>query len=228
MVKNAYKWIFLLIPVLTVLVAGAQQPGLIHIQSENDYPYYVQLNGSAYPSSARGYLVIPQVPVGEHTLVMSFPGNEFPPYVFHCTIANGPRGFSLKQGIDNSWSLFDMVSFLVTRGAVASQEQIQAAAGKRAERAAEKPLVNVTMRPLSGIKKIFNRSSSSGIDEVYTVINGSKVDTVALFIPVLTDEKPKQSASAQWSFPASRGILAQTRLSWAFISRLYRQSLLTN
>ncbi len=228
MVKNAYKWIFLLIPVLTGLLAGAQQPGFLHIQSENDHPYYVSLNGSAYPSSATGYLIIPRVPVGEHTLVMSFPGNEFPPYAFPCTIANGPRGFSLKQGVDNSWSLFDMVSFLVTRGGIASQEQVQAAAGKPAQPVAEKVLVKVPMRPLAGIQKIFNKSSSSGIDEVYIVINGSKVDTVALFIPVLPDEKPKQTASVRGSFPASRGIQVQNRLSQAFISRLYRQSLLSN
>jgi len=239
-VKNAYKWIFLLIPVLTGLVAGAQQPGFIHIQSENDHPFYVRLNGSAYPSSATGYLVIPRVPVGEHTLVMSFPGNEFPPYAFQCTIANGPRGFSLKQGVDNSWSLFDMVSFIVTRGAVASQEQLLVAAGKPAETIAEKPAVVTpvkpsetapvkgSVRPVSGIQKIFGKSSLSGIDEVYIVINGSKVDTVALFIPVLPDEKPKQTASVRWPSPASRGIQAQTRVAQAFISRLFHQFLLSN
>jgi hypothetical protein len=43
-------------------------------------------------------------------------------------------------------------------------------------------------RPASQIQKIFDKSSTGGIDQVYIVVNGTKTDTVAIFIPVL--EKP--------------------------------------
>lgn len=200
----------------------AQPPTFIHIQSENNKAYYVTWNNNTYQSTNTGYLVITQVKPGDHSLVIGFPGNVAEEYHFTCTVADKPRGFSLKQAIDNSWSLFDMVSFSVTTGIAKpkslkiepiiaeTEEQVskpvpvidsvakvipvevvvkEQVLPKEKEKLAEKiPLV-------SSIQKIFDKSSLSGIDQVYIVVGKSKTDTIALFIPALQEDAPKQSAA---------------------------------
>lgn len=96
--------------------AMAQQVSFIHIQSENNRSFNVQWKGNTYPSSTTGYLVIPQVTAGEQTLIFNFQDTSLPAYSFTLTMDNKPRGFTLKQSISNTWSLFDMVSFAVIKG----------------------------------------------------------------------------------------------------------------
>lgn len=200
----------------------AQPSTFIHIQSENNKAYYVTWNNNTYQSTNTGYLVITQVKSGDHSLVIGFPGNGAEEYHFTCTVTDKPRGFSLKQAIDNSWSLFDMVSFSVTTGIAKpkpvktepviaeTEEQVskpvpvidsvakaiptpvavkERVLPKEKEKVAEKtPLV-------SSIQKIFDKSSVSGIDQVYIVVGKSKTDTIALFIPALQQDEPKPSAA---------------------------------
>ena len=227
-------FLYFISSVLIWTSALAQQTNFIHIQSEGNEPYYVQMNGSLYSSSATGYLVIPQVTAGDHTLVVGFPRNAFPQYAFPCSIADKPRGFSLKQSIDNSWSLFDMVDFTITRGTIASKEQLLAASANPAEPqsnqtpAEKKSVIDAVIlsnKPtvIPGIKKIFDKGSSGGIDQVYIVVNGAKADTVALFIPILEEqEKPKKSVSAIYPSPVNP-IGDQIRLI-VFASRIFRQT----
>lgn len=214
----------------------AQQTNFIHIQSEGNEPYYVQMNGSVYSSSATGYLVIPQVMVGDHTLVVGFPRNAFPEYAFPCSIADKPRGFSLKQSIDNRWSLFDMVNFTVTRGTMASKEQLLAASSNPEEPVLNQPVQNKPfVDPVisnnkrtvtSSIRKIFDKGTSGGIDQVYIVLNGLKADTVALFIPVLEEqEKPKKSVSGIYPSP---GYPKDKIRLIVFASRISRQTRFSN
>ncbi len=215
----------------------AQQTNFVHIQSEGNEPYYVQMNGSVYSSSATGYLVIPRVTAGDHTLVVGFPRNTFPEYAFPFSIADKPRGFSLKLAIDNSWSLFDMVNFTVTRGTMASKEQLLAASSNPEEPVLNqppvqnKPLVDPVISSnkrtvISSIRKIFDKGTSGGIDQVYIVLNGAKADTVALFIPVLEEqEKPKKTASI--IYPSSGYPKEKMRLI-VFASRISRQIRFSN
>lgn len=236
-VKSVYTLLILITAVLICNVTRAQPTNFIHIQSENNQPFYVQLNGSVYSSSVTGYLVIPQVPVGEHTLIVGFPRNIFPEYVFTCSMADKPRGYSLKQSVDNSWSLFDMVSFTVTKGVIASKEQLQAAAPKPENAVPDKSItIETTPSPnlvtgkdkpvsMSRIQKIFDKSGSGGIDQVYIVFNGTKADTVALFIPVLPDEKSKQPGARV--LPSSKNRVSKAGIGMMAFFRITPQSLLS-
>lgn len=207
--KHFCKHLFLCMAALICTILHAQQTNFIHIQSEANQPYAVQLNGITYSSSATGYIVIPQVPAGEHILIVGFPRNLFPEYSFICTIADKPRGFTLKQGLDNNWSLFDMVNFTIIKGTLS--KELTQALPQSADPVITKPTENITVKPVdiqpvvkkeqatmtvpvSKIKKIFDKASSGGIDQVYVVINRGKADTVALFIPVLIEDTPKQAA----------------------------------
>lgn len=202
----------------------SQQTSFIHIQSENNQPYLVTLGANTYRSSATGYLVIPQVPEGEQKLIVGFPENQYPEYSFLCTMTNKPLGFSLKQAVDNTWSLFDMVNFTVLKGSLYVKEQPGEAQVKVVEKEAEplnkammikdpempgtktgakKDIPVVKQDPVRVgdgpvIRKIFEKATPGGIDQVYIVFNNGKVDTVALFIPELPVSRPGQVA---WGMP---------------------------
>ncbi len=183
--------------ILALLVSHiAWSQSSVHIQSEGSQLYNIQLEGTNYSSSEKGYLLIPQLAAGTHTLVMNFPGSTLPEYAFTCTVTAGvPRALSLKLSIENSWSLFDMVEFTVSRGTPATRAQIQLAARKPKDPSA-KPVVN--------IRKIFDKPSTGGIDQVYIVKNGTKNDTIALFIPVLEEIKPKGTGSNYRPVPGQK------------------------
>lgn len=235
---NVYKLLFLPVAILLCKASEGQQPGFIHIQSESNEAYYVQWNGSTYNSSVTGYLVIPQVPVREHTLVIAFPGKAFTEYAFNCTISDKSRGFSLKQGIDNSLSLFDMVNFMVNRGSVPTKEQMVEVMGKRpeplsAQKTADEATIgmvgdtannNTQLAALPRIRKIFDKASAGGIDQVYIIFNGAKADTIALFIQAL-EEPLKQSAATGKPSQKGQGEKTPTEMVVAFIPQMARQNL---
>jgi hypothetical protein len=208
----------------------AQQSGSIHIQAENERPFYIQWKGDSYSSSPKGSLAIIRVPAGEQALLLSFPG-EPGQYLFTCKVSDQPVGFSLKQGIDNQWSFFDMVNFTVNRVALATGDQVLAANAKPVPASLPlEPASGVSAggvvtnreqpaRP-PGVRKIFDKSSTGGIDQVYIVVNGARADTVPLFIPVLEEPARQTAARVKPTVPA-----AETVLSAAFILAPPRKSL---
>ncbi len=240
--KHTYKYLVLLMAILFLTTLQAQQTNFIHIQSENNQPFVVQLNGNNYSSSVTGYIVVPQVAAGEHTLVIAFPRNQFPEYSFQCTVADKPRGFSLKQAVDNSWSLFDMVNFSIIKGSLASKELVQLPVNKPADPVVQKPVENSPVQTaeektiikkapsqvtVSRVQKIFDKASASGIDQVYIVINRGKADTVALFIPVLKGDLQKPGTQNLNPSPKNGERPTQPAQAFAFITHTFRETLLS-
>jgi hypothetical protein len=200
--------------------AMAQPVSFIHIQSENNRAFNVQCKGNEYPSSATGYLVIPQITPGEYTLVFTFQDTSLPAYSFTLTMDDKPRGFTLKQSISNTWSLFDMVSFAVTKGSeklkpkeekpllvitqpIEPEKKILPLADSTAKAVSVPAPTLITEKPAPTkaprlnelpIQKIFEKANTAGIDQVYIILNKGKADTIAIFIPSLKEETPKQTA----------------------------------
>lgn len=210
--------LFFLVWVVGMIPGGAQPAGFIHLQSENSLAFQVTLNGNTYTSSASGYLVIPQVITGEHTLVIGFAPEIASPHAFKVTLTENPRGYSIRQNIDNSWSLFDMIDFSLLKGnpfkeskpelpitperelLSASNEEknsVPSAVKPKDSGVAAKPAITL-IKDLSiktlFIQKIFDKTGNEGIDQVYTITRGSRIDTIALFIPILNQELPGQWA----------------------------------
>ncbi len=247
--------------ITTVSWVNAQQASFIYFQSENNLPYQVKWKEQNYPSSSTGYLVIPQVMPGEQSLVIVFSPEIAPEYSFRLTIADKPRGFSIRQSADNKWSLFDMIDFSSVQGNLLVKQPQPVEMDKLVEttppvivekKAAETPAQPVTekkqvatpiepvvdkkpietssvsVKPVEiplvkkenslpkkesvakpvTIQKIFDKEGSSGIDQVYIVLNGTKSDTVALFIPVLKEDQIKQTPG-QLAFQRSAEEIAE-------------------
>ncbi|MES2330504.1 MAG: hypothetical protein V4539_12950 [Bacteroidota bacterium] len=214
--KNYFCCFFFVLSGMLSVSANAQQVSFIHIQAEYDQPYEASWNGKNYASSSKGYLVIPQVPAGTHTLNIRIPGEPVTDHTFTVRVDDKPRGFTLRQEIDNSWSLFDMIDFSLVKGVLVEPAPIvktvvpdpifipvkadkpgESPASKTAEPKKEPVTTNKekpAIRP-DGILKIFDKSSSSGIDQVYVIISGTRSDTIALFIPVLPENPPKTATN---------------------------------
>jgi hypothetical protein len=190
--------------------AKAQPTGFIYLQSENNTGFQLVWNGNSYPSSPTGYLVVPQMPAGEQVVEISFPGTIWPNSAFTIALTDKPRGFSLRQTVQNQWVLFDMISFSQISGKeilptarpkpvyeelvlpLAQKINVVTPVQKSPEPVPAKketmPVAKVRIPATTAIRKIFDKASSSGIDQVYVIITGNRTDTLALFIPVLEPE----------------------------------------
>ena len=209
--KNIYR--FLLIIGLFCNYAVAAQAGFVHIQSENGQPFYVQWNGYTYSSSGSGYMIIPKMPLGDQIMVIGSGKDRSTEYVFRYAVSDRPRGFSLKLNIDNSLSLFDMVSFTLIKGKAvtpAEKEDIRKEADSLIQ--ANNPsdpkdnLYKLVEINNPGIYKIFDRTTEEGTDLVYVVTNDGITDTIVIFIPAgpLTPQKPPVVTGGLNAVPGQR------------------------
>lgn len=202
-------------------VAYSQTGTFLYLQSENNLPYQVQWNGNAFPSTAGGYVVIAQVPQGRQTLKVSFSPELSVPYLFDVMVKDRPRGFSIRQGIDNSWSLFEMIDLSVVRGRpvpaapvlvkepeelipLPKEETVKTPvpekadaksllSGPNASAQGKRPVPRQRPAVLS-VQRIFDRTGAEGVDQVYVITRETRSDTIALFIPVLKDPDPRPVA----------------------------------
>lgn len=227
MCNNKFSCCLLLL-IISFLMNGrvnGQQVSFIHLQTENNQSFQVSWNGNNFSSSSSGYLVIPQVTAGTHQLLLTFPADLTTEIAFSIVSVDKPRGFSLRQGIDNSWTMFDMIDFSIVKGTAASKlvqpETVSKILDSNPPGMSEKKTVEMitpavvevpvikTTRSLPGkpmvgnkreVQKIFDKTGSAGIDQVYIINVGGKVDTVALFIPNMKIETPKVVEQNKISF----------------------------
>ena len=110
---------WLLVLIISSSIGGkvtGQEVNFIHLQTENTQSFQLRWNRNNYSSSSTGYLVIPQVLAGAHQLFLTFPPDLTSEYSFTIIVTDKPRGFSLRWGIDNGWTLFDMIDFSLLKG----------------------------------------------------------------------------------------------------------------
>lgn len=208
--KNISLFFCFTVGMILGTAAKAQPTGFIYLQSENNTGFQLIWNGNSYPSSPTGYLVVPQMPAGEQVVEISFPGTIWHNSAFTITLSDKPRGFSLRQTVQNQWVLFDMVSFSQIAGKeilpvarlkpvyeelvspLAEKITVVTPVKKGPEPLSAKketgPVAKVRIPATTSIRKIFDKGSSSGIDQVYVIMTGTRADTLALFIPVLEPE----------------------------------------
>lgn len=208
-VKNTALLICLSCGLLVTITAPAQPTGFIYLQTENNTGFRVQWDGNAYTSSQTGYLVIPQMAAGEQVLLIEFPSSLGNAYSFTVKLAGKPRGFSLRQAINNQWNLVDMVDLSLVHGKEilpeskpklvfeelapppAEKKAIEPPVQKPAEIIAVKKEIPVIRKPaiarIREVHKIFDKTGATGIDQVYVLVTGKQSDTIALFIPVLQE-----------------------------------------
>lgn len=139
------------------------QSNFLYIQTENNIPYTLNLKGNNYNSNAKGYLMIPQMQNGDYSIIISISGDQKLEYTYSITIADKPKGYSLKLSTEGEWILLDMVTLETIRGLTSDNMSVVST---------EKQ-----------IQKLSEKATDRGVEMVYSVKNGSKTDKVELVIP---------------------------------------------
>lgn len=189
----------------------AQQAGDLYIQTENNLPFQLKWNGKTYLSSGSGSIVVPQLTAGRQSFVIAIGVELVSEFRFEVDMGAAGRAYSLRQSVDNNWSLFDLVDLTLNRSLpnpAPAMEMVAGStpAGKSSEKipaetvetgslptaapAAPKPAGKRKNAVVTAITKIFDKTGSTGIDQVYILNTGARADTIALFIPFL-EELPR-------------------------------------
>lgn len=97
---------------LIFFAANAQQKHFIYIQSDNNQPFYVNLNNTIYSSTTNGYLNISQLVQGKYYLALGFPKNMYPEQKFIVDIDDNIPGigFTLKKTSEKEWMLVNYIT----------------------------------------------------------------------------------------------------------------------
>jgi len=200
---------------LSLLIIGlgslsAQATHYLFFQTENNQPFYLRLMGSTLSSNASGYLLIPKITDGKYEIHIGFAKSDTEQQ-FEVIMEGKDIGFSLKQELDNSWSLFNLVDFSQNKGKTVAvvprqsvkpeEEPVVVNKIKEEEKPVEKKdikqadtatkvLVQVKEQPkakkiLPQISKIYDRASVEGIDMVFVVNGTTKSDTVIIYVPAI-------------------------------------------
>ena len=192
----------------------AQGSYFIYIQTEAKIPYTVQMGDKVFYSNNTGYLLIPSLPSADYRLAISFPKHQFASQTFLVQLAEKDRGFWLKQDVDNNFILLDQVSREQIRNAVGKE-----LAKINYDNKVNKPVIDTISKnakgerikisnpnlgsgtsvvykpatpapaPTTSVTKTYEKVGVNGINQAYAVLNGSKLDTVQIFIPALDETK---------------------------------------
>lgn len=206
------KTLCLITGVLFFSTVYGQSAHYLFIQTENNQPFYLRLMGANLSSNATGYLLIPKLSNGEYELNIGFAQSD-KEQKFTIKVEGKDLGFSLKQELDNNWSLFNLVDFSLIKGlavAVQSMEVKKAVVVEIPDEPIKEPIKQVgkeqetkptaikevvqspkAIKVLPEIKKIYDKATEEGIDMVFIVSGSPKNDTVILYVPAL---KPKGEA----------------------------------
>lgn len=88
-------------------VSQAQQDYFMFIWSDNQQPFYTQINEKTYSSSAIGHLVIPQLKDSTYSLLVGFPKKQFPEQAFVISFNKKDLDYQLKHTAEGGWVLFN-------------------------------------------------------------------------------------------------------------------------
>ena len=94
--------------ILLRLSGFAQQEYFVFINSDNQQPFFVQIQEKTYSSSAIGHLIISKLKDSAYQITIGFPKNQSPEMDFMIRISRKDRGYQLKNMGDKGWALFDL------------------------------------------------------------------------------------------------------------------------
>lgn len=170
LIVGVFAWLF--------TQAVNAQSNFLYIQSENNTPYIISLKGNNYNSNAKGYLMIPQMQNGDYSIMIGISGDQKQEYTYSFTIADKPKGYSLKLSQEGEWILMDMVTLETIRGLTSDN-------------------MSNTISSEKQVQKLSEKATDKGIEIVYSVKNGTKTDKVDVIIPKPSSNKVRKKTTKQ-------------------------------
>ncbi|TDO28556.1 hypothetical protein [Sediminibacterium goheungense] len=228
---------------------SAQATHYLFFQTENNRPFYLRIMGSTLSSNASGYLLIPKLTDGKYEIHIGFAQSE-EEQQYEISVEGKDLGFSLKQELDNTWSLFNLVDFSQQKGktiAVLPKPQVkkeeEPVADVKAKEIPQLPLQNpvkpadtiakvitVAEQPLAPkkknqlplVQKIYDKSSPEGVDMVFVVNGVPKNDTVILYVPVIKPPGMARVNGKNQEIPAYKSQPAPAAMLPSFINHTFK------
>ncbi len=140
------------------------QNNFLYIQSDNNQPYYIQVKDKIHSSNGKGYLLVPSLADGDYGIILGFPAGAYSEYLFKFSVSGKPKGFSLRINQEGEWMLMDMVSMALIRGESVPQSTAASPTDKQ-------------------VQKISERTTDSGIEQVFKIKNGNRLENLVIVIP---------------------------------------------
>lgn len=213
--KHLLKFFTVLIFLLCTCCLLHAQKHFIYIQSENQQPFAVVLNGKVFSSSDYGYIIIPKLADGKYDFTISFPMNKFPEQTFSCTVNKKDEGYALKNGT-NGWALENLQTQKALANTTAETEKKNAFGNMLSDVVNDSTLTKKTLPPADTVsknntsditdsllqpQKISEAAADTGINMLFVDKTLTGSDTVNIFIPVETAAAnqaiPQQNNSVQ-------------------------------
>ncbi|HMU46677.1 MAG TPA: hypothetical protein PKC72_09935 [Chitinophagaceae bacterium] len=95
---------------VSALKVSSQKVFFVYVQSENEDPFFIKMEGNIYSSSGSGYLILPKLRDTTYSIKLGFSQNKWPEQNFSININHKDHGFILKNLKDKGWGLFDLQS----------------------------------------------------------------------------------------------------------------------
>lgn len=116
MLSYLKKSLFALLLLVSTAAWAGDEHHFIYIQSEKGELFYVRYKGKVLSASAKGYVIVPELPKGTADLVVGFPKNEIPEKHFSITLT-GTRdeGFVIKHTSAQEIALFNLQTYTLLK-----------------------------------------------------------------------------------------------------------------
>lgn len=158
---------------------SAQENHFVFIQTDNNLPFYVFLNGKLYSSSASGYMIIPKLDNGTYNFSAGFAKNAFPEQGFELVVDKKDLGFNLKDFGEKGWGLFNLQTMNVTMaGSNTPGEVTKAINEKERQKDDSEPLIS------------FDKKSKEALAKAKKAADKPKMEETT------ADDKPKDQPAA--------------------------------
>ncbi len=91
---------------------AAQKTYFVYLQTDNQQPFYVALNGKNISSASIGYLILPKLVDTTYALKIGFPGSKVV-HEFNIKLNGNDQGYMIKDFGEKGWGLFNLQSLAV-------------------------------------------------------------------------------------------------------------------
>lgn len=129
--KNRLCAILMFAFLLAGITAQAQKTYFVYLQSDNQQPFFVNINGRNISSSAAGYVILSKLHDSTYPIRIGFPsGGSL--QEFELAVNGNDQGFLVKDFGEKGYGLFNMQSLAVLMNSNGSAKQKEAEALKKA------------------------------------------------------------------------------------------------
>lgn len=207
------RFFLLLILVIVTVGASIAQNHFVFIQSETKKPFTVTVQDKKFVSTPTGYVIIPKLKVGQHTLLVQ--ASEASPLKYTVTIDKKDIGFTFRNLDGTNAKLLNQQTFasIAPINAASSlsdsyasiekktQEQPKTDDVKGSTSAVEKNTTTATKvvekqtapqatitKLKKGVNKISEAHDQQGISMLFVDVQGEIFDTIDVVIPVNNEE----------------------------------------